>query len=189
MYCDQTTDGGGWTVIQRRVDGSTKFYRNWGNYKRGLGSVENEFWLGNFNLFTMSLQGLYPAGNELRVELEDWSGDKRFAKYSTFEVGSEKTGFQLTISGPSGTVSPVDGMQEHNGMKFTTFDRDNDFSDRNCAIDYFGAWWYNRCHSVNLNGKYYDYGRFGDIATMVSWLQYRGHGYSLKFVEMNMRRQ
>jgi len=34
-------------VFQRRVDGTTDFYRDWAEYKAGFGDVYNEYWLGN----------------------------------------------------------------------------------------------------------------------------------------------
>ena len=69
VYCDQTTDGGVWAVIQRRIDGSLDFFRDWENYKKGFGNLQNEFWLGNENILTLTLQGLYLRGNELRIEM------------------------------------------------------------------------------------------------------------------------
>ena len=65
VYCDQTTGGGGWTIFQLRIDGSIDFFRDWEHYKKGFGNLQNEFWLGNENIFALTLQGLYPAGNKL----------------------------------------------------------------------------------------------------------------------------
>ena len=188
VYCDQDTDGGGWTVFQRRTDGSEKFYRNWNDYKVGFGQLHHEHWLGNTHLFTMTLQALYPSGSELRVDLQDWTGARRYAKYASFQIGSELTKFQMNIGGYTGNVG--DSMvNEHNGMKFSTFDSDNDLNSGNCAIGNFGAWWYNNCHWSNLNGKYYDFAKFGATATGVIWDTWHGHDYSLKSVEMKMRRK
>ena len=39
------TDGGGWTVLLKRQDGSVEFYRNWADYKSGFGNLEGEHWL------------------------------------------------------------------------------------------------------------------------------------------------
>jgi ficolin len=50
-----TTDGGGWTVFQRRVNGTADFYRNWADYQAGFGNIE-EFWLGNDHLAAMTVQ-------------------------------------------------------------------------------------------------------------------------------------
>ncbi|KAK2909546.1 hypothetical protein Q8A67_005383 [Cirrhinus molitorella] len=51
VYCQMISDGrdedtDGWTVIQRRMDGSIHFYQPWGKYKRGFGTTEGEYWLG-----------------------------------------------------------------------------------------------------------------------------------------------
>ena len=44
-WCD-FDDTNGWTVIQRRQDGSVDFYLYWADYKEGFGNVDGEYWLG-----------------------------------------------------------------------------------------------------------------------------------------------
>ncbi|CAG2215754.1 unnamed protein product [Mytilus edulis] len=47
-----------------------------------------------------------------------------------------------------------DSMTYSNGMSFSTKDRDNDLWSPNCAVNRYGAWWYNSCIFANLNGQY-----------------------------------
>lgn len=48
-----------------------------------------------------------------------------------------------------------DSFSYHNGMKFSTKDRDNDKAGANCAAANGNGWWFNACHHSNLNGIYY----------------------------------
>ena len=100
VLCDMTTDGGGWTVFQRRLDGSVDFYRDWESYKNGFGDLNGEFWLGNDNLHRLT------AFDDvtLRVDLEDFEGNKTYAEYTTFKVADEVDKYRLLIGGYSGTA-------------------------------------------------------------------------------------
>lgn len=151
VYCDMTTDGGGWTVIQKRVDGSTDFYRTWREYKEGFGNAHHNYWIGNDVIH--QLTKIKPQ--KLRVDLQKFSGVKGHGKYSSFAISDENDKYKLTVSGFNGGKigNSLDGV--HNGMKFTTKDQDNDLrKNGNCAHQYFGGWWYNNGYNSNLNGKY-----------------------------------
>jgi len=171
------TDGGGWTVFQRRQDGSVDFYRGWIDYKAGFGQLTAEFWLGNDKIPRLTAS----RPSSLRVELEDWNGVKVYAKYGKFNIGDEKTQYRLELGSYSGSAG--DSLAWHNNMAFTTKDRDNDKWSSNCAVRYTGAWWYKHCHSSNLNGQYLGDKRDNRGAR---WTQFRTD-LSLKFTEMKLR--
>ena len=99
VFCDQKTAGGGWTVFQKRQDGSVDFYRPWGDYKRGFGNLNGEFWLGLDKINRLTVSGSY----KLRVDLEDVPGKTAFAEYSSFAVTSERTKYRLSLGSYSGT--------------------------------------------------------------------------------------
>ena len=73
-------------------------------------------------------------------------------------------------------------------MRFSAKDQDNDIYDGHCAVEFKGAWWYEKCHYSNLNGHYYG-GRHVTRADGMNWLAFRGHYYSLKRSEMKLRPQ
>ena len=86
VYCDQTTDSGGWTVIQKRMDGSENFYRNWTEYKLGFGQLHREHWLGNENIYLLTAQA-FLKGSELRNDMMVKRESRmRWVKYSNFQV-------------------------------------------------------------------------------------------------------
>ncbi|XP_043942857.1 microfibril-associated glycoprotein 4-like [Protopterus annectens] len=187
VYCDMKTDGGKWTVFQKRMDGSVNFYRDWNAYKLGFGQADGEYWLGLENIYLLTLK----KNLELRIDLEDFEGKKVYAKYKNFtlspqSINGEQEGYRLFIHGF------VDGgagsaLTYQNGTKFTTYDRDQDeHGGLNCAKTYSGAFWYNGCHHANPNGLYLS-GQHSSFANGVNWYTWKGFYYSLKVVEMKIR--
>lgn len=182
VYCDMDSLGGRWTVFQRRVDGSVNFYRPWDHYKMGFGNAVGEYWLGLENLSRLTLRKKY----ELLVDMEDFDGGKVFARYSSFSVDPEVSGFTLHVSGFT-DGGAGDSMSYHNGRKFSTFDKDQDSSSSNCARTHLGAFWYNRCEYANPNGVYL-WGADGTNTNKeVSWYHWKGNSYSLKSISMKVR--
>lgn len=182
VFCDMETDGGGWTVIQRRQNGAVGFNRGWVNYEKGFGSKYSEYWLGNDALFWLTAQDRY----ELRVDLGDFQGDTRYAVYEHFKVGDRGTRYKLILGGyKEGDAG--DALSSHNHAPFTTPDYDNDKATTgNCAGYFFSGWWFTNCYHANLNGIYRPNGEELDVRGIV-WSEWRSLNISLKSTEMKIR--
>uniref|UniRef100_A0A8C1THB8 Tenascin-R n=1 Tax=Cyprinus carpio TaxID=7962 RepID=A0A8C1THB8_CYPCA len=176
VYCDMTTDGGGWIVFQRRQNGLTDFSRKWSDYKIGFGNLEDEFWLGLDNIQKIAAQGRY----ELRIDMKDGQ-ESVYANYDRFSIGDSKSLYKLRIGEYNGTAG--DSLSYHQSRPFSTKDKDNDIAVTNCALSYKGAWWYKNCHRANLNGKYGE----SRHSQGINWYHWKGHEFSIPFVEMKMR--
>ena len=182
VYCDMTTAGGGWTIIQRRVNGNVDFFRNWVDYKNGFGNLEEEFWLGNDKIHRLTKQ----KDMKIRFDLEDVEEEKAFAEYDTFYIDGEDKQYMAHVTGYSGTAG--DSFKA-NGRKFSTKDKDYDtWPAKSCAAEYQGAWWYWKCHQSNFNGKYLN-GQHKSFANGVNWYHFKGYQNSLKKTEMKLKPQ
>eukprot|EP00105_Crassostrea_gigas_P015419 XP_011432409.1 PREDICTED: microfibril-associated glycoprotein 4 [Crassostrea gigas] len=179
VYCDMTIENGGWTVIQRRVNGSVDFYRNWTEYKNGFGFADHEYWIGNDMLHRLTSTN----PQELRVDMERFNGEKAYAVYSNFSVGDEASKYQLQVTGYSGNAG--DSLDYHNNMKFSTLDQDNDRDGGNCATYWRSVWWFNSCFRANPNGQYTDSEKTG--SKYVTWIHWKDSFISLKSIQLMIR--
>ena len=158
------TVGGGWTIIQRRLDGTGDFNRYWIEYENGFGNLTGEFWLGLKYISKLSSN----CRSTLRVELEDFEEDRVHAEYSYFHVSSSYR-YRLSVDGYSGTAG--NGLYGgrysyfvHNGMSFSTRDYDNDkWRYASCAYGMRSGWWFNHCVVANVNGPYGENSRLSRI--------------------------
>ncbi|KAM6949262.1 fibrinogen beta chain [Aplochiton taeniatus] len=219
VYCDQTSQKGGWLVIQNRMDGSVDFGRRWDDYRRGFGNIAfdvgkghcetpGEYWLGNERISQLTKMG----PTEVLIQMKDWTGSQVYAQYTQFTIQSETSNYIMAVGGyVAGSTAGnalLEGASElfgenrtmtiHNGMMFSTYDRDNDRwipgdPSKQCSREDGGGWWYNRCHSANPNGRYYMTGAYtknmakhGTDDGMV-WMNWKGSWYSLKAISMKIR--
>ncbi|XP_051995813.1 angiopoietin-related protein 6 [Xyrauchen texanus] len=181
-WCDQSRAQGGWTVIQRRQDGSVNFFRTWEQYKQGFGNLDGEYWLGLEHLYWLTSQATY----KLRVMMEDWQGRQVFAEYDSFQVEPESDWYRLRLGSYQGNAG--DSLSWHNNKAFTTLDRDKDAYSGNCAHYQKGGWWYHMCAHSNLNGVWYRGGHYRNrYQDGIYWAEFHGGSYSLKSVAMMIK--
>lgn len=210
VQCEMDVDNGGWIVIQARYTGKTDFSRPWMDYKEGFGNVAGEYWLGLDKVYELTSTRLH----ELRIEMEDFKGTKKYAQYDLFAIASEEHGYALKVLGQY-LGDAGDSLTYHAGMKFSTYEWvsctiswlefsdwlliiiiffssvDNDRWDGgSCARSHFGGWWYNVCDESNLNGKYFASDEDVNSKNQdeaVRWKTFIDKPHSLRIVRMMIR--
>ena len=149
VYCDMTTDGGGWIVIQRnRINSQLSFNKNWREYEEGFGDLNKDFWSGLKMMHTLTQRGQWEMRVDYQLPNNTWS----YLHYNNFSVGNASEEYPLTVRGFTGVGDDLFTLHPLNGIKFSTPDNDNDRSNRNCAkIVNYNGWWYNHCRIININ--------------------------------------
>lgn len=132
--------GIGWIVIQRRIDASESFNRTWEDYRVGFGQLNGSFFIGLEKLHQLTTS----RPHELYVYLKSSEGEWRYAQYDNFVIGNASEQYALkSLTYQSGTAG--DALKDHVGMKFSTYDVDNDLNPLSCGQDWLSGWWFNDC--------------------------------------------
>ncbi|MED6242612.1 hypothetical protein ATANTOWER_007322 [Ataeniobius toweri] len=180
VLCEMTADGG-WTVIQRRQDGSVDFDQLWQAYEKGFGSLNGEFWLGLENIHAIAKDSSYI----LNIKFSDWGDDSAFVRFP-FELGGRETNYSLLIQEAVTTDTLESSLTTDSALSlpFSTRDQDNDRKvDINCAKHLSGGWWFSNCGRSNLNGRYFQSPppkQRHQRKQGIFWKTWRGRYYPLK---------
>lgn len=183
VFCEITVDAG-WTVVQRRIDGSVDFDQLWESYKNGFGNLSGEFWLGLSKMHQITEQGQYI----MHIELQDWEGNIQYMEVH-FSLGGPDKAYALQLLGPV-TGNLKNALSEFQQQPFSTQDRDQDLqSDVNCAKLLSGGWWFSTCGKSNLNGKYfYSIPRQRHERKQgIFWKTWKGRHYLIKSTVIKIR--
>ncbi|XP_071836787.1 uncharacterized protein [Apostichopus japonicus] len=144
-------DGGGWTVFQRRTDGSTSFYQNWAAYKDGFGDSRN-LWLGNEKLHYLTNQRNYT----LRYDITTSSGSAKYAEYPEFQIESESNNYTMNKLADRSSGTTGNYLYYNRGKQFSTHDRDNDACGNfDCAEKHRSGWWHSKKYCSNCISNSY----------------------------------
>lgn len=196
VYCDMETDGGGWTVFQRRQDGSEDFFRFFNEYVAGFGDLNGEFWLGLEAIHRLAPTQLDRSVTTLQVTLQDSQGNPGNATFETFGLLNSDNRYELTVARYSGG-NAGDSLTQHSGSQFFTTDMDvgHPAYGADCARQNRGAWWFltTETHeactqfSSHLNGLYTPVS--GNQRSGIQWRSFTGGFEALSFSEMKLRRR
>nr|XP_046188741.1 angiopoietin-related protein 4 [Oncorhynchus gorbuscha] len=182
VCCEMTAEGG-WTVIQRRQNGSVDFDQLWLAYQSGFGSLSGEFWLGLEKMHAVAKDTDYT----LKVKFSDWMDDSETVQYP-IRLGGEESHYALHIQETSIGNLESSLATDASGLPFSTRDQDNDQkSDTNCAKHLSGGWWFSNCGRSNLNGRYFmspPPKQRHQRKQGVFWKTWRGRYYPLKTTVM-----
>ncbi|XP_060565557.1 fibrinogen-like protein A [Ruditapes philippinarum] len=121
VNCDMETEGGGWTIFHRRIDGSLDFYRNFTEYENGFGNINGELWLGLKYIQELAEQG----STEIRLDMAKNDSTTGHETCSDFKL-TEGTNYTLNIGSCIRFRVSVNGFAYNNQMPFSTYDRDLD---------------------------------------------------------------
>ena len=84
---------------------------------------------------------------EVEVEMRRTDGTTLLLSYGTFKIDGPNTNYTLHVSEKQHEDAD-DLLEYHDGMKFSTIDRDNDRYNDNCARQ--GGWWFDGCYNIHL---------------------------------------
>ena len=128
------------------------FERSWNDYATGFGNVNGNFWLGLETIHDLTAT----CPMKLQIDVVPFYLPAVSIPYLQFHVGDASSEYLLTISSDTTCSNTLyNSFNYHSGMKFSTYDRENDIdSSRHCAERYKAGWWFKHCYIINLNGVY-----------------------------------
>ena len=186
VYCDMTRDSGGWTVIQKRFDGTVSFDRTWDEYKEGFGEASGEYWLGNELIHQLTKD----TTTEIRITGTRFDNSQKHIIARGFWIENESQKYKLHAGDRIyGNEYMFNNWKAHDLMSFSTRDADNDIAVyKDCADIHVGGWWYRQCQQINPNGPYSQTELLKVQRVGLLWYSYIGTSKSLKEFEISIKR-
>jgi len=166
VFCDQETDGGGWTLVWNHIFNKAGYPVKgitWANAMNQYGLSDGspiDSDRSTFQVFTGLNHWDSIGASQM---LYQWDGDANgitdqqaiITGTNGSVLGTEALERPLTFDSMVQTIGTVEPglFSSHNGNKFTTLDNDNDTHANNCA-NFYGdtPFWYGACWSGSING-------------------------------------